>query len=238
MATVLLMEEIKVAPKAYGETIKRGKIIHKSLHRCKKDVTWPNAGDVRRIVAMSDIHGATTEVVHSLIHKRKIIDKDTIVICTGDMGGADGKMGGLLDPTKDYCAIKDACRAFYFVQGNHDLDVSAVHNTWTNEDGTPCYLHRKVVDTAIGRIGGVSGIIVAKGKVAIERAHIYTEEDYDAMLQEVLQQKPEILLTHTPLESNLGVSRHLFGHAHFEEYIGLGEDGSLSLNMDRRIFVW
>uniref|UniRef100_A0A6C0J5D4 Calcineurin-like phosphoesterase domain-containing protein n=1 Tax=viral metagenome TaxID=1070528 RepID=A0A6C0J5D4_9ZZZZ len=86
------MDEINVNTKAYSETIKRGKIIYKSLHRCKKNTTWPNSHDIKRIVAMSDIHGTTSEVIMSLI-KRKIIDKDTIVICTGDMGGTNQKNG-------------------------------------------------------------------------------------------------------------------------------------------------
>jgi len=53
---------------------------------------------------MSDIHGATHEVVHSLI-KRGVIDKNTVVICTGDMGGENGNMGGVIDPTPDYIAL-------------------------------------------------------------------------------------------------------------------------------------
>ena len=131
-------------------------------------------------------------MVHSLI-KRRIVDRDTVVICTGDMGGADG---------------------------------------------TPCYLHCRVVDTAIGRLGGVSGIVARPGRSPEPRAHIYAEDAYGRMLSRVLDQQPATLLTHTPYALPTTVPRHLFGHAHFDAYIGEDEGGGLLLNMDGRIFVW
>lgn len=231
--------EVNVQTKAYCEMLNRGKLKYKSLHRCKKSVTWTQleTQSSKRIVAMSDIHGATSEVVHSLI-KRRIIDQDTIVICTGDMGGENGKKGGLLDPTPDYIKIRDVASAFYFVQGNHDLDREGLHSTWINKDGTPCYLHRKVVKTPLGRIGGVSGIVAYDGREPDSDAHIYSKEEYEEMLSEVLDQQPDVLLTHTPLEKDALSCIHLFGHAHFKEYIGTSDTGALSLNMDSRIFVW
>lgn len=233
------MEEVKVVPEAYSEALKKGKTTPKSLHYCSLTATWPNAR-VKRVVAMSDIHGATHEVVASLI-KRGIIDKDTVVICTGDMGGADGKMGGVLDPTPDYLDLRKAAAAFYFVQGNHDADQTAVHRYWRNADRTPCYLHRRVVQTTLGlgTIGGVSGIIAGR-KEPDPSCHIYEKPAYDGFLRSVMEKRPEVLLTHTPLDGrDLDCRVHLFGHAHAHENHAVVDDqGRLKLNMDCRIFVW
>uniref|UniRef100_A0A6C0J4G5 Uncharacterized protein n=1 Tax=viral metagenome TaxID=1070528 RepID=A0A6C0J4G5_9ZZZZ len=99
-----------------------------------------------------------------------------------------------------------------------------------------CYLHNRVISTDIGLIGGVSGIKSINNTVNHE-AHIYDKKDYDIMLNAVLLKKPNILLTHTPLDNKLDVKMHLFCHSHMTEYINI-INNSLILNMDRRIFIW
>lgn len=232
------MEERKVIPEAYAEELKKGKTTPKSLHYCSLRATWPDAR-VKRVVAMSDIHGATHEVVHSLI-KRGLIDKDTVVICTGDMGGENGNMGGVIDPTPDYITLQETCAAFYFVQGNHDCDKMDMHRYWRNPDNTPCYVHRRVVQTTLGlgTIGGVSGII-AGPKGPNPDAHIYDNDMYQGWLRSVMAKRPDVLLTHTPLQHEQDCRVHLYGHAHaWDGYARVDDRGRLRLNMDCRIFVW
>lgn len=189
---------------------------------------------------MSDMHGACSEVVQKFI-RNGTIDKDTVVICTGDMGGADGKLGGLLDPTEQYQTIRAACKAFYFVQGNHDVNQGKIHRDWLNDDGTICYLHRRCVDTCLGRMGGVSGITIRDKEKEDPECHKYLPETYERFLhKEVMQNRPSIVLTHMPPKKSLGVKLHLFGHAAPPadgSRIG-GTPESTTVNMDNAIFIW
>jgi predicted phosphodiesterase len=216
------------------ETMKNGRIQHKSLHRCRLRDTWPNADPrIKRIVAMSDMHGAAPAVIQTLI-QRNLIDKDTIVICTGDMGGKNGKLGGLLDPTTEYECIRQHCLAFYFVQGNHDVNVPD-HAKFVNGDGTPCYLHGKTITCLwLGcTMAGVSGIWTDHPD---ESSHKYSRDKYESLMNARIKTMPDVLLTHQP-PINTTAKIHLFGHAHADDYVTT-TDSSLKLNMDGRVFIW
>jgi predicted phosphodiesterase len=55
------------------------------------------AAGITRVLCMSDIHSATADAVTKLI-KRKLVDRHTVVICTGDMAGT-GSLGSDADPS-------------------------------------------------------------------------------------------------------------------------------------------
>lgn len=225
--------ETRVIPEAFKEELRNGHFKAKSMHFCSLKSMWPDFVG-KRVVAMSDIHGATTESITKLI-KRKLIDDETIVLCTGDMAGT-GRVGSNDDPFDDYVTLKNACRALYLVQGNHDVFNAGVM-TLMNRDGSPCCVHRQVIQTPLGRLGGINGIMVDDDK-ANKQLHKFTSSDYTKWLNQVLQQKPDILLTHTPVKTPRSVPLHLFGHDHFENYIDIVGPNCLKLNMDCRIFVF
>lgn len=239
------MEVVSASHKPFvREALKRNQTRPKTLHRCRLGVTWPNVdGEVKRVVAMSDIHGATHDAVAKLF-KLNLIDKATVVITTGDMGGENEKMGGLIDPTADYQVIRQACLAFYFVQGNHDVAVAS-HDDWRNMDGSPCYLdgrviHSKALNTTMGGVSGIATDIEANFR---PDSHIYSSSDYHSRLERVVQQNPNVLLTHQPpnKEQPYLAPVHLFGHKHVSDsdFIEIEQtSGHLKLNMDGRIIVW
>lgn len=243
------MEENRVVPRAFEEEVGRGRTVAKSLHYCSLAATWPLCvGRVKRVVAMSDLHGATTVAVNRLI-RRGIIDDETIVLCTGDMTG-NGRMGADGDPYDDYVRLRDAARALYLVQGNHDRESQAVL-TMCNSDGRPCCVHRRAVSTPLGRITGVSGIMAGDGSQgtggqADPTLHKYPADIYMRWVRQAAALRPDVLLTHMPLsataqqEAIRSVPIHLFGHAHVDEgYASVPEWGQgLRLNMDSRIFVF
>lgn len=229
------MEEIRVKSDAFCELlVKKNKFIYKSLHHCRLHATFPDApASVHKVVCMSDMHSATSEVIDKLV-KSKTIDKNTIVICTGDMAG-NNKMGGDADALPDYVRLRDAAQALYLVQGNHDIYNADVMHL-INDDGTWCCVDQRAVDTPLGRIAGVNGIMTDT-RPTMER-HKYPKIEYMKRLKHTLALKPDILLTHTPLtDIPYNVPIHLFGHAHMDPYIDLSHNG-LRLNMDGRIFLF
>jgi predicted phosphodiesterase len=232
------MEELRVKADAFQEDLGRGRMVPKSMHHCDMKTTFSNVSEaIDTVVAMSDIHTANSAVVDKLI-KTRCVNKRTIVICTGDMAG-NGKMGGNADPIKDYVRLRDAAAALYLVQGNHDVHNSDVLKL-VNSDGTWCCVDQRAVDTPIGRIAGVNGIILPpEEKENQPEKHKYVHADYMRRLQCSLDLKPDILLTHTPLSDvDHEVRLHLFGHDHYDEYIDLRPNGQLRLNMDSRVFVF
>lgn len=189
---------------------------------------------VNSVIAMSDIHSVTTKTIDSMI-KKKVINKNVIVITTGDMAGT-GKSGpaGDANPYDDYVKILKHCYRFYFVQGNHDIYDKRVFEL-VNTDGVPCYVHNQVVQTPIGTIAGVSGIVVPDDKVDKSR-HKYSNLDYSKWITNLKKQgNIDVMLTHMPpADDALFVPIHMFGHCHEKQYYYHRSD-SLCLNMDSRV---
>eukprot|EP00040_Diaphanoeca_grandis_P008982 m.47113 g.47113 ORF g.47113 m.47113 type:complete len:234 (+) comp20419_c0_seq1:130-831(+) len=227
-----VFSEQKVLPAFATESFKRGRDGCKALHHCV--IQWPNRTErVKNVIAMSDMHTATATVIDMLIQKKKI-NKGTIVICTGDMAGIYQQKGSDEDPIAEYRKLQQAALALYFVQGNHDVQNAETREMY-NDDGTPCHVAGLVVETAVGSIGGVDGIIDdVKPDPSL---HKYTTTEYMSMFKKVTARNPQILLTHTPLASDVMHSSkiHLYGHAPVTPYAQITHD-ALSLNMDGRIF--
>lgn len=194
---------------------------------------------VCRVSVMSDIHSASDAVVGDMI-KKNIIDKTTVVISCGDMCGGTSRLGEDDDPIETYCAIQEAAYAFYFVQGNHDAENSRARSM-RNDDGTRCYVDRKIQHTVLGTIGGVSGIVSYTGIPKPEK-HIYTEDVYQQRINKVLIGRPDIFLTHQPeIDYDSAGYRphiHLCGHHAEEEFMTSSKDGKseyVRINADNRI---
>lgn len=191
--------------------------------------------DDKTLLIMSDIHSATTRVINDLI-KKKIINKNTIVLTTGDMAG-DGKMGGYGDPYNDYVNILENSYRFYFVQGNHDIKNDKCYNL-VNDDGTKCMLDNIIENTCIGKIGGVNGIGTLPKRVDHNK-HKYMYDDYYKKINDITSEKLDILLTHQPINKKTFKYTipllHICGHAPIEPYIQCDEDYTM-INLDGRIF--
>jgi predicted MPP superfamily phosphohydrolase len=245
LSYTMVFTEKRVKDDFVTEYFKKGKMRHKSIHYCKLSDTFPdvNRDIINNIIIMSDIHGATTEAINLLIKKKLMTDK-SLVITTGDMCGdphPDKNLGTNADPYHDYVTINDTVPYFYFVQGNHDLSNRKTYDL-KNVDGSSCYLDQKVISTPIGRIGGVSGIVVPETNIN-DKLHKYDEETYIERLTDILDRKPDVLLTHMPI-FNLNLDNsimdnllYFFGHTHYTNYI-LDTEPGLSLNRDGRIFVF
>lgn len=212
--------------------IVEGKRIRKMYHYMQNRGMFKIPESVDKLIVMSDIHSATPEVVGDMI-ANDIINKDTIVLSMGDMSG-NFELGGNGDPINEYRAIRDAARAFYFVQGNHDEQNSSAE-ALKNDDGTRCCVDRRVQDTPIGKIGGVNGIISRGQKPPRPQLHIYHQDTYLQRLKNVLASKPDILMTHQPvrLSSELYQPKlRLCGHCHASDDRFLKND---FINCDNRI---
>lgn len=165
-----------------------------------------------------------------------------IVLSVGDQAG-DGNRGTDADPTELYRFISENSKSFYYVQGNHDLQslTSSHHNI---VDGT-------MVDTEIGKIGGVNGIISDK-----ERLYRLPEKEFLKHIKSSLNQNVNILLTHetpalpvldpkyktycigqkslyTALKSPL---IHIYGHCHHSEFYHHISDIHF-INADSRVII-
>eukprot|EP00730_Choanoeca_flexa_P006865 TRINITY_DN12238_c2_g1_i2.p2 TRINITY_DN12238_c2_g1~~TRINITY_DN12238_c2_g1_i2.p2 ORF type:complete len:232 (+),score=38.84 TRINITY_DN12238_c2_g1_i2:1989-2684(+) len=228
-----MFSELKSKPDFRTEQLDRGRVKHKSYHYCKLATTFKDtAPGVKRVVAMSDLHSLTPEIVQWLVSKKRVTSQ-TVVITTGDMAGA-GKLGQDGDPIEAYKLLRDAAMAFYFVQGNHD-DYNAAAFDLVNDDGTPCCVHNMVVETPLGRLGGANGIVVADSHGNGDK-HKYSQKEYDTVYNHVAMQHPDIMLTHQPIAAvDACATIHLFGHAHANAY-AVEPDGRLLLNMDGRVF--
>lgn len=131
-------------------------------------------------ILTGDLHTYGLQVfqtLHSYIDLNKFI-----VLSVGDMAG-NGNKGADVDPTELYTFINEHSKKFYYVQGNHDLQspTTSDHNI---VDGT-------VVNTEIGKIGGVNGIISDK-----KRLYRLPEKEFLQHIQSSLNQNINILLTH------------------------------------------
>jgi Icc protein len=221
---------------SYREDLGR-KTVQKYYCYMNNEGTFRQTESVTRILLMSDLHSATPKIIEDLLSKG-IITKTTVVLSCGDMAG-NGKFGDDSDPTESYKVISANARAFYFVQGNHDLpnpEAMALRN----DDGTPCAVHGICVDTIIGRIGGVNGIIGDP-----YRNERYDHKTYSRLLKDVIAQQPDILLTHQPptvaateSEVSYGPQRvpvHVCGHYPYEGDFMVHSQYGLVLNCDSRI---
>lgn len=157
-----------------------------------------------------------------------------IVISVGDMAG-DGKKGTDADPTELYTFLQNTSKQFLYVQGNHDLE-SPMTQTSNIADG-------ETIDTDLGKIGGINGIISKRDK---------TEKTYISYLHKLFAQKIDILLTHeTPkIPSCIGnqalfstiQSRnkhpliHIFGHCYHNEPFHF-ISGTQYINVDSRVII-
>lgn len=194
----------------------------------------PSSPFKHRVLLMSDLHSNSQEVVDILDCQGLL--KDTVVIATGDMAG-DGTMGGDGDPLPVYQFLLKRAKRLYFVQGNHDLfNPDALE--LKNSDQTYCCLHNRVQDTIVGRLGGVNGIM-GKDK---PHKHTFLPSTYLKLLNAVLQQTPDILLTHDPLFKHRHLldqhqlPTHLFGHCHLRQpYVRAG--CTHSFNLDGRVVL-
>lgn len=218
------------------EVLNDGKLTKpKYRHYSDLKACFPKAdSSVTKVIAMSDIHSVTSQVVDSLIKKGNI-DSSTIVICTGDMAG-NGRSGpsGDCNPYDDYVKILKAARAFYFVQGNHDIyDERALK--LMNSDGTPCCVHGRAIKTPIGVISGLNGIT---NEVEIKERHKYTNDKYKNWVKQIRKMGPiDIFLTHQPFQDNPIAPLHLFGHAHAKKFYTYNGQ-SLMLNLDSRLVLF
>ena len=231
----MMFKEIKAVPNFREERLNRGRIKAKSYHYCKLQPTFPlaKANGVKRVIAMSDIHSMTPEVVDWLLATQRVTPQ-TIVITTGDMAG-NGRLGEDGDPLPQYTLLRDAALALYFVQGNHDA-LSPQALALTNADGSRCCVDGVVVPTLLGTIGGVNGIVVSEEHVDASK-HKLSQADYSAQYSHVLALNPDIMLTHQPVErEDMGASIHLFGHDHCAVGYIDSDATTLRLNMDGRVF--
>lgn len=188
-----------------------------------------------KLIIMSDLHTATTEIIDDMI-KKKRINKNTIIITTGDMAG-NGKMGGDADPYDDYLKIHKHAKLFYFVQGNHDL-FNEKCKELINDDGTICGVDGIVQDTLLGTISGINGI-ETKDTKANKLKHKFSHKVYHKKLKFVLSKyNPDILLTHQPIDKEILVKYHLpkyhlCGHHHIDDFFQTND--YTMINLDGRI---
>ena len=161
-----------------------GKFDHKTICVVKTDLfNVP-------VIAMSDIHSQTTELFEML---DKFVDlSQFIVLAAGDMAGKC-VLGTDGIPTDDYIYMLKRAKEFYFVQGNHDLpDKMNVQDTLKNSSGIYCKIKNgTTINTTIGKIGGVNGIISDK-----DHPYKMSSDAYFKYLKKALTLKPRILLTH------------------------------------------
>jgi predicted phosphodiesterase len=187
-----------------GGKIKKPKYLHYATLR---DM-FPNiSNDVKTVIVMSDMHSITRKIIDELI-KRKLITKTTVVITCGDMSGSQ-KLGSNANPYDDYCKLQVSAMVLYFVQGNHDQEDERVYSL-RNDDDTPCCVHNIVIDTVLGRIGGVNGIIGKDGN-----NHTFDEAKYQLFIDSVIEQSPQIFLSHMPGNTQGDTLGDTLGDTHF-----------------------
>lgn len=220
--------------KKYKENIKNGKIKIKNYYIYQGEPIFKIPKGMNLILT-SDLHTATGDIMKDLI-KKKIINKNTIVISTGDMAG-NGTFGGNGDPYKDYVNIKNNCHSFFFIQGNHDYKNDNCKNL-QNSDGTFCHVDDRVENSIIGLIGGIDGIMVDECRED-KNKHKFREIDYSNKLRYILKKKPDILLSHQPIEKRILEKVylpkfHLCGHYHIDNYVQI-YDNHVMINLDGKI---
>jgi predicted phosphodiesterase len=212
-------------------------------------------------IIASDLH-SWTKGVFQLLNEYVHLNR-CVVITAGDMAGmplygCDG------NPTDYYIYMRDKCKEFYYVQGNHDRpDILKRDVKLRNTNGNFCNLSiGKVVKSSIGTIAGVHGTIS-------NRKHPYksSEQVYLRRVSKLLKQKPDFLITHeTPalplkpecrkygdyiargnqelykLSQQHPVKGYFYGHCHHQSY-NMTDKCSLKknvkyYNVDARILIF
>lgn len=179
------------------------------------------------VIIMSDLHSQT---LPSLLLLDYYINLDQCIVLTcGDMASERPIFGCDGDPTFFYKYLSTKTKEFYFIQGNHDLphhdnsqnNIINLQNNYSNiKNGYS-------IDSLIGKIGGVNGIIS-------DHKHPYKLNSFTYLhhLKNVLKNKIDILMTHdTPYipntKGNIDIFNltqqykpkiHLFGHCHFNKW--------------------
>jgi predicted MPP superfamily phosphohydrolase len=217
----------------YSENFKNGKKSKKIFYEYQNNNMFTLPENTELLI-MSDLHSATPNIIDDLILTKKI-NKNTIVISTGDMAG-NGKMGGDGDPYNEYLKISENAKSFYFVQGNHDI-FNKKCKELKNDDGTFCHVEGLIQNTPIGTITGLNGVETHDCRVN-KKIHKYSEKIYEKRLKFLLNQKPDILLTHQPIEkkrlSKYHLPKyHLCGHYHIDDFFQVGE--YIMINIDGKI---
>lgn len=204
------------------------------------------------LIAMSDIHSQTTELL-TILDEYVNMEK-FIVLTAGDMAGKHVR-GTDGNPTSDYEFIAKKAREFYFVQGNHDLpDKNNKQNTIKNKQNKFAMIQNgETVNSILGTIGGVNGIISNK-------IHPYkiSQDKYETFLKKILQKRPFILITHdTPsieqiypdgqrYVGNVEIYNiinkhkpivHFYGHCHHPTFYNF-INGVNYINIDARVLIF
>lgn len=193
------------------------------------------------VIAMSDIHAQTQLVIDKLDEKFYL--EQFLVLTCGDMAGSltmatDG------DPTDFYWQFLQKSLGFYFVQGNHD--TPSKENIKILHESDNMVKNGSSVNTPIGKISGVNGIIS-------DKSHPYkmSQDEYLKHLNKALSSKPYILMTHdTPalpkLKGNEEIYKmaskykpkiYFYGHCHHKEFHH-HINGTNYFNLDGRILVF
>lgn len=214
-------------------------------------------------IATSDLHSWTKHSFELLDEYFKL--ENFVVITAGDMAG-EPVFGVDGNPTDYYIYMKERCKEFYFIQGNHDRpDIKNRHSKLRN-DKSFCDLTQnkngKTINSSIGRIGGVHGTISTK-----KHPYKFSQQVYLRRVASILKQKLKILVTHdTPslllhsppsfYDGNRTYGNeklfiltqqhkplvHIYGHCHHYKYDMTHEvknnKGVNYFNVDARILVF
>jgi predicted phosphodiesterase len=223
--------------------------ISRTTKDIKEIVTFEKNIFTDNVIFMSDIHSHMASVLDYLLANYNL--SNYVVITLGDMYG-DMYYGSDGDPTQYYKILHEHAKALYIVQGNHDLppeNISELLNL-TNKDNSRCLLHNgKIIQTSIGRIGGVHGIISDK-----KHPYKMPENEYIKFLKNL--SGVDILLTHdTPsivnsegkkLIGNDAITEtikkyvkpkiHVYGHCYHSP---VNKNGNvLYLNADSKVLIF
>ncbi len=201
------------------------------------------------VILTSDLHTYSYKVFERLADEIDL--SKYIVITCGDMAG-DGILGHDADPTDTYEFIRQRAKALYVIQGNHDLpsiDDNLMHNL-CNHDGIHCFLpDGQILNTTLGKIGGVHGTISNKNHPYKKPKNIYLK-----ILENLLKNNLDILITHDTPSFHNGQEKvigqddiynlvkkykpkiHIYGHCHHHNFIEYNS-GVYFINVDARVLV-
>ena len=171
------------------------------------------------VIMISDLHYHTPIIFPKLA---EYIDlSKCIVLTVGDMAGDLNVFGCDGDPTNEYKFMAERAKEFYFVQGNHDLPTTLTidnidnithKDIKNNQDKNAFIENGKTINSLVGQISGVNGIIS-------DRRHPYKlpYRKYLDFIKQGLEKKPDILMTHDTPKINDGLS--FFRKGEGQEYL-------------------
>ncbi|MHA1992080.1 MAG: metallophosphoesterase family protein [Candidatus Hodarchaeales archaeon] len=112
------------------------------------------------VIITSDLHENTLKVMQIVDQRYGL--KNFNVITAGDMAGL-GIAGSDSNPIESYKYIVEKAKTFFFVQGNHDLpDPDHLDKKLVNKISIKCNIDGKIVNTSLGKIVGINGIMSEK----------------------------------------------------------------------------